>query len=436
MQSHDSQVPGTGSVLHTDYEDAVTQDTHQAESHTVATGFAPGTDRKLKRGALTVAAVLAAGFVVVETISFLHNRSLARDVVASDAAARPVDVVRAAATGAVRHFSLPGETAAWYTSTLYARVNGYVAHWYVDIGDVVKKGQVLALIDTPELDAQLTAARAQLEASQAQVLVRRAEADVGKSTWERWRDSPPGVVSEQEREEKRAIYSSSDAQLKASIAQQALDQARVDQYAVLAQFKQVRAPYDGRITQRYIDIGNLVTAGSTSATTPLYVMTQNNPLRVMVDVPQSVAGELVQDSLPVTISGTGGSQALTATGKVTRTAGALNTQSRTMKVEVDIPNGDDHWLPGMYISAAFDLPPKGTVEVPAAALLFHAGSIQVATVDAHGKVALRNVTIARDDGSVVELGSGVEPGERLILNLSSQIEGGDTVQVNPERQQP
>ncbi len=302
----------------------------------------------------------------------------------------------------------------------------------VDIGDPVKKDQLLAVIDTPDLDAEYAAARAQLKVSQAEVVQRRAQAEVGRTTWERWRDSPPGVVSQQEREEKQAVFEASDAQLKAAMAQAALDQARVDKYAALMEFKQVRAPYDGRITKRFIDIGNLVTAGSTSATTPLYVMSQNDPMRFMVDVPQSVAGALVQDDLPVTVSGTSG-VAMKSTGKVTRTSNAIYNGSRTLKVEVDIPNPDARWLPGMFIDADFDLPPKGRVQVPAATLLFRSSGEQVAIVDAQNRVHLRNVTIARDDGNMVELDSGVQPGDRLVLNLSSQIVDGDRVVVNMEK---
>jgi RND family efflux transporter MFP subunit len=273
-----------------------------------------------------------------------------------------------------------------------------------------------------------------LKAAQAQVQVRQAEAAFSKSTYERWRDSPDGVVSAQEREEKQAAFATSNAQLSQSEAQVALDQARVDQYSALSAYKQVRAPFDGTITQRNIDIGNLVTAGSTSATTSLYVMTQNDPMRVMIEVPQSAASDLMQGQLPVTVTGSGSGQGLKYAGKVTRTAEALNAQARTLQVEVDIPNAAGHWVPGMYVNASFDLPPRGLVQVPAAALLFRASGTQVAVVNEQGRVTMRDVEIARDDGNLVELSSGVQPGERLILNLSSQIDGGDTVQV--AKQQP
>ncbi len=163
-----------------------------------------------------------------------------------------------------------------------------------------------------------------------------------------------------------------------------LDQAHVDQYAALSAYKEVRAPFDGTITQRNIDIGNLVTAGSTSATTPLYVMTQNDPMRVMIEVPQSAATDLMQGRLPVTVTGTGGGQGLSYSGKVTRTAQALNAQARTLQVEVDVPNAGGHWVPGMYVTAGFDLPPRGLVQVPAAALLFRASGTQVARCQCSG----------------------------------------------------
>jgi RND family efflux transporter MFP subunit len=293
----------------------------------------------------------------------------------------------------------------------------------------VKEGQVLALIETPDLDAELAAARAQLKAAQAQVLVREAELQFSKTTYERWRDSPKGVVSEQEREAKRADYDSSVARLKSAQADVALDEARVNKYAVLTQFKRVTAPYDGVITTRYIDIGNLVTAGSTSATTPLYVMTQNDPIRIFVDAPQSAADDLLSNGGPVQIQ-TNGGVLRDYVGRITRTARALNPQARTLRVEVDIPNKQQEFVPGMYVKVAFALPPRGLVQVPAAAMVFRASGPQVACVDSSGRLGFRPVTIGRDDGRVVELSSGLVPGDVVALNVSSQISDGEKVRVN------
>jgi RND family efflux transporter MFP subunit len=299
----------------------------------------------------------------------------------------------------------------------------------VDIGDHVAKGQVLAIIETPDLDAELGAARAQLQASQAQVGARRAEAEFSKTTNERWRDSPKGVVSEQERESKKADYESSEARLNAAVAQVALDKSKVDQYAAMAEFKQVTAPFDGTITERKIDVGNLVTAGSGSSTTSLYRMAQTDPLRVFVDVPQSASGELMTAGVPAEIRATGAVGGVFS-GKIARSAESINAQARTMRVEVDMPNAGHALVPGMYVNVAFRLPPRGLVDVPAAALIFRASGTQVAQVDAGGKVRFQDVVIARDNGSLVELASGVKPGDRLVLNISSQIAAGQTVAVN------
>src|SRR5579862_3500494 len=268
-------------------------DVAEAESHAVGTHFDPHTGERLKRPVRIALIVLGVLFLLVCLDRYWKAHSLARDTAASAAAPPAVDVVAARPVGTVQQLVLPGQTAAWHSTTIYARVNGYVATWYVDIGDKVKAGQLLALLETPELDAQLAAARAQLESAQAQLQVRRAETELSSTTYERWRDSPQGVVSEQEREEKRADYHSAAARSKAAEAEVALDRARVNQYAALAQFKRVTAPYDGVVTNRDIDTGNLVTAGSSANNTPLFVMTQNDPIRIFVEVPQSAAADLM-----------------------------------------------------------------------------------------------------------------------------------------------
>ena len=401
-------------------------DTSLTEHGGVSTQFAPGTDQKLKRGAMIAAAVLGIGFIVVTLIRLVEARSLRKGTEAAYSAALPVDVITARPASAAQDLVLPGQTAAWYEATIYARVNGYVAKWLVDIGDHVKKGQLLSVVETPELDAELAAARAQLKSSEAQVAARQAEADFSKTTNERWRDSPKGVVSDQEREQKKADFESANARLYAANAQVTLDKSKVDQYAALAQFKHVVAPFDGTITERKIDIGMLVTAGSASTTTPLYRMAQTDPLRVFVDVPQSAAGELMKPGVPAQIRATGPSGGVFA-GTIARSAASIDAQARTMRVEVDMPNDAHALLPGTYVNVAFKLEPQGLVEVPAAALVFRPEGAQVARVDADGKVSFQPVTILRDNGSLVELGSGVKPGDRLVLNISSQISPGQRV---------
>jgi RND family efflux transporter MFP subunit len=400
-------------------------DTSRTEQGMVSTEFDPDTGRRVKKGALLAACVLVVAFIVIWVLRFVDARAVTKAAEIAYSAPPPVDVVIAHAAAVGPDLVLPGQTTAWYDATIYARVNGYVAKWSVDIGDHVKKGQVLATIETPELDAELGAAKAQLRASKAQVSVRRAEAEFSRTTNERWRDSPKGVVSDQERESKKADYDSAQARLYAAEAQVALDVSRVEQYGALAQFKQVTAPFDGTITERRIDVGNLVTAGSASTTTPLYRLSQTDPLRVFVDVPQSVAAELTA-GVPVEIRATGAAGGVIA-GKIARSAESISAQSRTMRVEVDIANTGQALVPGMYVNVAFRLQPRGLVEVPAAALVFRSSGPQVAKVGAGGKIEFKTVAIARDNGSLIELASGIQPGDRLVLNISSQIASGQKV---------
>ncbi len=430
MHPRDSQEPSAAALeagreaLHP----PVTAESAAAEG-AASVQYGAETGRRMRTVAIAVAVVLACGFLVVSLVKWREQRALAGE--SREDAGRRIGVTVALAQSAAgeRSLTLPGETAAWYEATIYGRVNGYVAHWSADIGDHVRQGQTLATIDTPELDAQLAAARAQLNAAESQVVVRQAEAELATTTYERWRDSPKGVVSEQEREEKHAGYDSAIARLNAAKAQVAVNQADVDRYAALTEFKRVVAPFDGVIVERRIDIGNLVTAGSTSATTSLYRMSQERPIRIFVDVPQRASGDFHQGNMEVQVRANS-VPGRVFTGTVARNARAINPQARTLRVEVDLPNADNALVPGSYVDVDFHLADRGQIQVPAAAMIFRASGPQVAVVDADNRVRLRKVTIARDDGNVVELGSGVARGERVVLNISSQVTDGDLVAVN------
>jgi RND family efflux transporter MFP subunit len=234
-------------------------------------------------------------------------------------------------------------------------------------------------------------------------------------------------VSEQERDAKKAGYDSAVAQLNQAKAQVGLDQALVDQYSALTQFKKVVAPYDGIITQRHIDIGNLVTDGRVN-TTPLYRMVKDDPIRVMVFVPQNVTGGIKVGS-PVMIQ-SGNYPGREFSGQVARTANAINPQTRTLRVEADLPNPDHLLVPGMYVNVDFQVPTEGLVQVPAATLLFRSGGPEVGVVHEDGRIEFRKVNIVRDNGDVVELGSGVTAGDRVGLNISNQIVDGDVVRAH------
>lgn len=427
MQTDDQsqQVPGP------DYRARTTVSAHGGDGDEsdarVTTAFSPRTGRRLKISAAAGAIVLIASFLTVYFLKASGESRLQATSKAESSVKQLVNVIAVQRPGTTRPLTLPGETAAWYESTLYARVTGYVGKWLVDIGDHVRRGQVLAIIETPELDADLIAARAELTAAEAQVKVRAAEAEFAKSTNERWRDSPKGVVSDQEREAKRADYDSAIAKLNAAQAQVALDRARVERFTALTQFKQVTAPFDGTVTERRVDVGNLVTAGSTSNTL-LYRLSQESPMRVFVDAPQSVSGDLLKPGVTVQIKSSS-LPGVTISGEVARTAKAINPQSRTLRVEVDIPNTDQALVPGMYVDVNFALQGSNLVQVPAAAMLFRSSGPQVAVIDDKGRVNFRNVTIARDDGNIVEVGSGLSPGDRVALNISSRIGDGEIVTV-------
>lgn len=400
-----------------------------ASSAPSPTSYSPGTPRRLLLLAIAVALALGSGFLFVR-----HEKSGAQASLGSlteqEAAAEPrVDAVRVGPPSEAASLVLPGQTAAWFESTIYARVNGYVENWFVDIGDHVTNGQTLATIDTPELDAELNAAKARLKASEAQVVVKQAQLEFAKTTYERWRNSPRGVVSEQEREDKKAQNAEAVAQLVAAQAQVGLDQAEVDRLSALEGFKRVKAPFDGIIIQRSIDIGNLVTAGSTANTSPLYRISKDDLMRVFVDVPQKAAAQLMPiGTRAVIISDYHPDQHFEA--KVTRTAEAIDPKSRTLRVEIDIPNPNRALVPGIYVQVNFKLNTDGLIQVPAAALVFRSKSPQVAVVGENGVIAIKDVTIARDDGNVVEISSGLSKGDKVVLNLSSAIAAGQKVKAN------
>lgn len=390
--------------------------------------FAPNTARRLRAMVGGLALFLAAGFIIVEVRHIRIDRRLAADSIRQAASATPVEVVTAKSLPTGRPLSLPGETAAWFESVIYARVNGYVGSWSADIGDHVEKGQILASIETPELDAQLAAAKAKLRASDAQVNLREAEANFAETTYIRWRDSPKGVVSEQEREDKKALYASAQANLAAAHAEVNVDQSEVDRLNSFVEFKQVTAPYSGTITERRIDIGNLVSAGSSAQTTPLYRMSKADPIRIFVEVPQSAATDLMKPGIAAEVMAND-LAGRRFKGKVTRTAEAIDPKSRTFRAEIDLPNPDLALLPGMYVQVEFELPNNGAVQVPASAMLFLPDGPHVAVVDADSKVHFASVAIARDDGSVIELSSGVANGDKVVLNISNQVGEGDKVEV-------
>ncbi|MGA2439631.1 MAG: efflux RND transporter periplasmic adaptor subunit [Tepidisphaeraceae bacterium] len=391
----------------------------------VATDVPPRTGLKLTGLAIILAIALIAGFAVVSHRAAVREEAMAEQTTVTANEPPAVDVVSVQNAPATQSLVLPGETRAWYETTIYARVNGYVGNWSSDIGDAVKKGQVMATIETPELDDQLAAAKAKWKASQAEVTVQQANTAFAKTTYDRWWNSPKGVVSDQEREAKKAEYDSDVAREAAAESQVNLAQADIDSLAALTQFKQVTAPFDGIVTSRRIDIGGLVTAGSTSGTTSLYTVAQFDKIRVFADVPESASVQMIEGT-PAQIT----AEELPGRvfqGTVSRSSRAIDSNTKTMKVELDIPNSDLVLLPGMYVHVNFQLKQSGLLQIPASALVFRSAGPQVATVDEQGKVTFHNVTIASDQGDVVEIGAGISAGQEVALNIGDQIADGDRV---------
>ncbi|MGA2501010.1 MAG: efflux RND transporter periplasmic adaptor subunit, partial [Tepidisphaeraceae bacterium] len=361
-----------------------------------------------------------------------QSRHNAEAILAADmerAAAEPatVDVVHVQAAPAASTLTLPGEARSFYETTIFARTSGYLSKWLVDIGDKVKEGQTLALIETPELDDQMAAAKAKLQALKSEVHVAETAVTFARVSFERWEAAAPeGAVSGQERDQKKAELDSSVARLDAAKSQVALGEADVQRLTTLIGFKKVAAPFEGIITQRHVDVGDLVTAGSTSNTTSLFTIAQAGQIRVFVDVPQP-AIPYIKVGMDVETS-TREYPGRKFLGKVDRTSESVDPASRTLKVQVLVPNPDGTLLPGMYVYVSFQKtrssPP---LRVPAAALCFRTAGPQVATVMPDNTIEFRDVRITRDLGDFVEVEGSLAVNDSVALNAGNDIHHGDRV---------
>jgi RND family efflux transporter MFP subunit len=383
--------------------------------------------RKMLR-VMSVGAVALVIAVAVEGI--WHRQSQEKAVAAwTDAAAIPaVEIVHPTAGAPGQQVIIPGDIHAWYDAPVYARVNGYLKNWYFDFGAQVKKGQVLADIDTPEIDAQLAAAKAKLNAAGAAVKVRDAEAQFAKTTYARWRDSPRGVVSVQEQEAKRADYESGIARLNAAKADMAVAQADVDRLESLESFKQVVAPFDGVVTARETDIGALINAGSTSNTPELFRVADTSKVRIYVKVPQRLAGN-IQPGLTAALH-LPQYPTKVFTAKTTTTSRSINTTSRTLLVELQAENPDGLLQPGTFAEVHLDLPSDPSVMIiPASAILFRQHGLEVAVVGHGDKITLKKITLGRNLGVQVEVVGGLTLSDRVVNSPPDSLGSGDVVRI-------
>jgi len=321
---------------------------------------------------------------------------------------------------------LPGDIEAWYEAPIYARVNGYLKNWYFDFGAHVQKGQLLAEIDAPDLDAQLAGAKAKLISAEAQVKVRASERDFANTTYARWRDSPKGVVSEQETESKRADYESAVARYNAAIADVNADQGVVDQLLALEAFKRIVAPFDGVVTARNTDIGALINAGSSNNGPQLFRVADVHQMRVFVQVPQEMSARLRKGLTATLILPQYPDKTFDAV--VATTAEAINKTSRTLLVELHAENPDGLLQPGTFAEVHFNLPNNpNVVRIPTSALIFREDGMQVATLGTDNKVELKSVTLGRNLGTEVEILKGLSVSDTIINSPSDSLASGDVV---------
>lgn len=317
---------------------------------------------------------------------------------------------------------LPGTVQAYKESPIYARTNGYVLRWYKDIGSQVKKGELLADIDTPEVDQELLQARASRQQIQAQL-------GLAKSSAERWQNlRKSDSVSQQEVDQQVSAYEQAQANLAAS-------DANVRRLQQMESFKHIYAPFSGVLTKRNIDVGALINSGNAGPGKELFDVAQVDPLRVYVNVPQTYSPAIkIGMTASLEQSEYAGQK---FEGKVVRTSESIDPSTRTLLSEVDVPNPKGKILPGAYaqvhFAASVDAP---RLTVPINTLLFRAEGPRAAVVGPDNKVQLKAVTIGRDYGSAVEVVTGLTANDQIIVNPADSLEDGEAVNVAKPGQNP
>jgi len=370
---------------------------------------------------LKPAGLVGAGVAVLIIAGGLVSRGLAGQELktTTEAEAIPtVDVIAPQSGGGGQTLVLPGQVEAFYDATIRARVSGYLKAWYQDIGAKVRAGQLLAVIDTPELDQQLAQARADLATAQA-------NQSLAQTTAARWNSLlAQDAVSRQEAEEKNGDLAAKNTLVAAA-------KANVQRLEALESFKRIVAPFDGVVTARNTDIGALITIGSPSDP-GLFTVSDVHRLRIYVSVPQSYAAE-IKPGEPVTLTAPE-YPGRTFQASLVSTSGAIGAQSGALLAEAQIDNADGALKPGDYVQAAFDLPKQaGTLRLPASALMFRHQGMAAAVVGPDGKVILKPVTIGQDDGATVQIAAGLAPGDRVIDNPPDSLVAGEDVRIAARR---
>ena len=366
---------------------------------------------------LRTAALTIAGLFILIAIVGLVSRALASQKLSQWTAAQAVptvSVISPAADGAAQALTLPGDVQANYNAVIHARVSGYLRKWYDDIGTRVKSGQVLADIDTPELDQQLDQAKANLNTAVA-------NQKLAQITAKRWTDLlTRDAVSRQEADEKTGDLEAKNAAVQAA-------QAEVNRIQALESFKHIVAPFDGVVTARTTDIGALIAAGEPNDP-GLFTVADVRRVRIYVRVPQSYVAQITQGQVASLTLPEYPDRTFQAT--VTSTDGAISAQSGTLLVELQADNAAGLLKPGDYAQVRFSVPAQaGQVRLPASALMFRETGMMIATVGSDDRVMLKHVKIGQDQGAFVNLSAGVNPTDRVIDNPPDSIADHELVRL-------
>jgi RND family efflux transporter MFP subunit len=388
---------------------------------------------KLRRtGPLSTTAVLVALgvlFVLGLLPKLRQKEALASEAAAAQTLARGVHVASVKRGPATSELVLPGTVHGLEETEIHARTNGYLKRWFVDIGGRVEAGALLAEIDAPEVEQELGQARATLERAGAALAQQRAQLDLTRATLERWKAaSARGGVSQQELDEKQAAFSVADADVRVVEAEIRADAANVARLEQLIAFEKVTAPFAGTLTERNVDVGALIQAGSANSR-PMFKLARTDALRIFVQVPQAFV-KSVAIGMPAEVTARE-LRGRKFSGNVTRTAEALDPTARTLQTEVDLANEDRALLPGMYVNVKFvfkrDEPP---VTVPASAIIVGgANGTSVATVTSGNVLRFRAVALGRDHGNEVEVASGLGETERVVTDSSVDVADGTPVRI-------
>jgi len=370
---------------------------------------------------IVIGAAVVIGIIALVLIPRLHQKSELKT--STDEMSVPTVTILHPKTGPGQvTLTLPGNVQAFYDSPIFARTDGYLKKWYVDIGGAVKEGQLLAEIDSPEVDQQLIQAQASRDQATANL-------NLSRTTAVRWEGLlKTNAVSQQEVDEK-------EGDLAARQADFANADANVRRLENLQSFEKVVAPFDGIVTQRNTDIGNLINAGASGPGQQLFRVAQIGTLRVYVQVPEAYSASITPGTeAQIALASSPGQP---ATGKVVSTAGSIDPGSRTLMTEIQVPNPDDKLMPGGYAQVHFDIVlPHPPLVIPANTLLFRTAGSQVGIVDADHTVQLKKVQIGRDFGTTVEITDGITADDSVILNPSDSLTAGTKVNVKEQAPPP